>query len=310
MSDAPHPESSAIETIVIPRTADLGDGFTVRRALPSVERRMVGPFVFFDRMGPALLRPGSGLDVRPHPHIGLATVTYLFDGEILHRDSLGSVQPIRPGELNWMTAGRGIVHSERTPAQLRPRGSGVSGIQAWVALPRPEEETEPAFAHHAKDALPILADTGYQARLIAGTLGGVRAPAEVRSAMFYADVALEAGGRFRVPAEHIERAAYVVDGRIGVGAAAEAIFGADQLVVFAPGAEIVVAAIGGPARLMLFGGEPMDGPRHVWWNFVSSSKERIEQAKAEWRDGRFPAVPGETEFIPLPGEPPRPVTYP
>ena len=308
MSDEFRTNPPAIDSVVIPRTADLGDGFTVRRALPSAQRRLVGPFVFFDRMGPAMLRPGTGLDVRPHPHIGLATVTYLFDGEILHRDSLGSVQPIRPGELNWMTAGRGIVHSERTPAELRTRGSGVSGIQAWVALPRADEEIEPDFAHHPKDALPILADRGYEARLISGTLDGVSAPVEVRSAMFYADVALEPGGRFQVPAEHVERAAYVVEGRIGI--CAEATFDSDKLIVFAPGAEIVVAALGGPARVMLFGGEPMDGPRHVWWNFVSSSSERIEQAKADWKAGRFPPVPGETEFIPLPENPPRPVSYP
>jgi hypothetical protein len=304
------PASPLIDSVVIPRTTDLGDGFMVRRALPSAQRRMVGPFVFYDRMGPALLRPGSGLDVRPHPHIGLATVTYLFDGEILHRDSLGSVQPIRPGELNWMTAGRGIVHSERTPAPLRVGGSSVSGIQAWVALPRAHEEVEPGFAHHDRAALPRLADTGFEARLIAGALDGVRAPVAVYSEMFYADVALAAGGRFRMPSEHVERAAYVVDGTIEVGDVPGGTFEADRLVVFAPGAEIVVAASGGPARVMLFGGEPLDGPRHLWWNFVASSRERLEQAKADWQAGRFAAVPGETEFIPLPGEPPPPVTYP
>jgi redox-sensitive bicupin YhaK (pirin superfamily) len=300
--------SSAIETVVIPRTADLGDGFHVRRALPSAQRRMVGPFVFFDQMGPALLQAGHGLDVRPHPHIGLATVTYLFDGEILHRDSLGSVQPIRPGELNWMTAGRGIVHSERTPVELRARASTVSGIQAWVALPRAHEEAAPAFVHHARAALPLLADTGYEARLIAGRFDGAQSPAQVLSEMFYADVVLREGGRFRVPAEHVERAAYVIDGQIGIGGDGDAApFGQAQLIVFAPGREIVVEAVGGPARVMLFGGEPMDGPRHLWWNFVSSSNERIEQAKADWKAGRFDAVPQESEFIPLPEAPPRPV---
>ena len=301
---------SPIETVVVPRTADLGYGFTVRRALPSAQRRMVGPFVFFDQMGPAVLRAGGGLDVRPHPHIGLATVTYLFDGEIMHRDSLGTVQAIRPGQLNWMTAGRGIVHSERTPPELRARGSGISGIQAWVALPRAHEEVEPAFAHHAREALPVLADTGYEARLITGGLDGVRAPVEVYADMFYADVALRPGGRFRVPAEHVERAAYVVAGQVTIGPTDGSMFGTEQLIVFAPGAEVVIEAAGGAARVMLFGGEPMDGPRHLWWNFVSSSSERIEQAKADWQAGRFAPVPEETEFIPLPEAPPKPVSYP
>ncbi len=303
------PAPSRIETVVVPRTTDLGDGFTVRRALPAPQRRLVGPFVFFDQMGPALLRAGAGLDVRPHPHIGLATVTYLFDGEILHRDSLGSVQPIRPGELNWMTAGRGIVHSERTPPAQRQRGGSVFGIQAWVALPKVHEEIEPAFFHHGAEALPLLADSGYRARLITGSLGGVRAPVEVYSEMFYVDLALQPGGRFNVPAEHAERAAYVVAGRIGIDASADEVFDTERLIVFARGAEIVIEALGGPARVMLFGGEPLDGPRHLWWNFVSSSNERIEQAKADWKAGRFEAVPGETEFIPLPEAPP-PVSYP
>src|SRR5512138_1507874 len=184
--DAAHPLPDGLETVVVPRTADLGDGFTVRRALPSAQRRMVGPFVFFDQMGPALLRPGGGLDVRPHPHIGLATVTYLFEGEIVHRDSVGSVQPIRPGELNWMTAGRGIVHSERTPPELRPVGSRAWGLQAWVGLPRGHEETDPAFAHHGVDELPLLQDGGVEARVVAGTLEGKRSPAVLHSDVFYA----------------------------------------------------------------------------------------------------------------------------
>jgi redox-sensitive bicupin YhaK (pirin superfamily) len=310
MSDERQLATPAVETVVVPRTSDLGDGFTVRRALPSAQRRMVGPFVFFDQMGPALLAPGSGLDVRPHPHIGLATVTYLFDGEILHRDSLGSVQPIRPGELNWMTAGRGIVHSERTPAPARERGGQVFGIQAWVALPRAHEEAEPSFAHHGASALPSLRDTEWSLRLIAGTFGAARSPAQVHGDLFYADLELAPGGRFHLPAEHVERAAYVVAGDVGVAPDGAARFGVEQRVVCAPGAAIVVEAGAAGARLMLLGGEPMDGPRHLWWNFVSSSTERIEQAKADWRAGRFPAVPGETEFIPLPEAPPRPVTYP
>jgi hypothetical protein len=288
-----------IETVVVPRTADLGDGFTVRRALPSMQRRMVGPFVFFDQMGPALVRAGHGLDVRPHPHIGLATVTYLFDGEIMHRDSLSVVQPIRPGELNWMTAGSGIVHSERTPPEVRAHESTVFGIQAWVALPKAHEEVAPSFVHHAAEELPVLADTGYEGRLITGSLGGAHSPVATLSPMFYADLTLQPGARFKVPAEHHERAAYVVEGEIVVGAEAQA-YGVAQLVVFAPGREIVIAATSAKARVMLLGGEPMDGPRFVWWNFVSSSKERIQQAKDDWRERRFPEVPAETEFIPLP----------
>ena len=304
-ADTAAARSPDIETIVVPRSADLGDGFFVKRALPSAQRRMVGPFVFFDQMGPAVLRAGAGLDVRPHPHIGLATVTYLFDGEIMHRDSLGSVEPIRPHELNWMSAGRGIVHSERTPPEVRLKDSGVAGIQAWVALPKAHEESDPSFAHFGAGALPVLSDTGYQARLIAGRAGGVQAPVSVLSDMFYLDVMLEAGGRFELPREHHERAAYVVTGQVQVGSDAQ-LHPPEQLVVFQPGREIVLQAVGGPARVMVCGGEPMDGPRFVWWNFVSSSKERIEQAKQDWLQRRFPAVPGETEFIPLPAAPSRP----
>lgn len=299
---APSPD---IETIVVPRSTDLGDGFVVKRALPSAQRRMVGPFVFFDQMGPAVLRAGNGLDVRPHPHIGLATVTYLFDGEIMHRDSLGTVEPIRPHELNWMSAGRGIVHSERTPTELRRHDHSVAGIQAWVALPKPHEESEPSFAHFGAEALPVLSDTGYSARLIAGSAGGARAPAQVLSDMFYLDVSLADGGRFQLPGEYHERAAYVVSGQVRLGHDGPA-HPPEQLIVFQPGREIVLQAVGGPARVMVCGGEPMDGPRFVWWNFVSSSRERIEQAKDDWANQRFPAVPLETEFIPLPAPPGRP----
>ena len=310
MSDS-LPPGSDVETVVVPRTSDLGDGFTVRRALPSARRRMVGPFVFFDQMGPVLLAAGKGLDVRPHPHIGLATVTYLFEGEILHRDSLGSVQAIRPGELNWMTAGRGIVHSERTPADVRAHGSPVFGIQAWVGLPRADEETEPTFAHHGQHELPVLRDTDWTLRLIAGSFGAARSPAQVFGDLFYADLALAPGARFHLPAEHVERAAYVVSGEVGVARDGGARFGTEQLVVFAPGADIVLEAGAAGSRLMLLGGEPMDGPRHLWWNFVSSRADRIEQAKADWQAGRFAPVPGETEFIPLPQtRPPPSVTYP
>jgi len=302
---------SDIETVVVPRTADLGDGFHVRRALPSAERRMVGPFVFFDQMGPAVLPRGGGLDVRPHPHIGLATVTYLFEGEILHRDSLGSVQPIRPGELNWMTAGRGIVHSERTPAELRAAGPRASGIQAWVALPRADEEMDPSFAHHGAESLPLLEEPGVRVCVVAGEVEGARAPVALRSELFYLDVALERGARFRLPRAPVERAAYVVDGRLAVGTGAQAsVHDAGRLLVLAPRADIVIEARDGPVRLMALGGEPLDGPRYVWWNFVASSRERIDAAKADWKAGRFASVPGEHEFIPLPEEPPRPVTYP
>jgi redox-sensitive bicupin YhaK (pirin superfamily) len=299
--------NAALESVIMPRIRDLGDGFEVRRALPSAQRRMVGPFVFFDQMGPVTLGEGRGLDVRPHPHIGLATVTYLFDGEILHRDSLGNAQPIRPGAVNWMTAGRGIVHSERTPPELRAGQSSLFGIQTWVALPKGREEMEPGFAHHGADALPVIEGEGKRLRLIAGSLYGERAPVEVFSEMFYADATLSGAARLDLPAEHEERAAWVAEGRIEVGGD---VFDAGQMLVFRPGDAVAIKALD-PARLILFGGEPMDGPRHVWWNFVSSSAARIEQAKADWKAARFGKVPGdETEFIPLPEEPPRPVNYP
>jgi hypothetical protein len=286
----------ALETVIVGRTRDIG-GFEVRRVLPSAKRRMVGPFIFLDQMGPVVFRAGTGLDVRPHPHIGLATVTYLFTGEIVHRDSLGFVQPIRPGELNWMTAGRGIAHSERTAAELRRADMDMFGIQAWVALPRSHEETEPSFAHHDAGALPLIEGDGTRVRVVAGALYGARSPAATLSDLFYADAALDEGARLNLPAEHEERAAYLADGRLEIDGQA---FEPGQALVFRPGAAIVMRALV-KSRVMLLGGEPMDGPRHIWWNFVSSSQERIEQAKADWRHGRFAAVPGETEFIPLPG---------
>jgi redox-sensitive bicupin YhaK (pirin superfamily) len=294
-------QSPPIDTVIVPRTRDIG-GFEVRRVLPSVQRRMVGPFVFLDQMGPATFEAGRGLDVRPHPHIGLATVTYLFEGEILHRDSLGTVQPIRPGEVNWMTAGRGIAHSERTGPEVRQRGGRLFGIQSWVALPAAHEETAPAFAHHGGDALPLIEGDGARMRLIAGSAWGASAPVAVLSDLFYADAALAAGARIVLPAEYEERAAYIVEGTVTVDGQD---FPAGQLLVFRPGAEIAVEAapgVGGDggARVMLLGGATMDGPRHIWWNFVSRSPERIEQAKEDWKEGRFSPVPGETEFIPLP----------
>jgi redox-sensitive bicupin YhaK (pirin superfamily) len=293
-----------IDLRIKPRARDLGDGFTVRRALPDAKRRAVGPFVFFDQMGPVRLEAGHGLDVRPHPHIGLATVTYLFEGEILHRDSLGSVQAIRPGEVNWMTAGRGIVHSERTAPELRAAGPALSGVQTWVALPREEEECEPSFSHHA--ALPQWEDGGVTLRVILGDVLGLSSPVPTLSPIVYADIELQATRRFAVPSKHEERGLYVIEGDIAIGSQQAA---AGEMLVLTPGSEVVVEA-STPARVLLFGGAALDGPRHVWWNFVSSRSDRIVEAARDWKDGRFPAVPGETEFIPLPELPGRPVRYP
>jgi redox-sensitive bicupin YhaK (pirin superfamily) len=289
----------AVEMIILPPVRDLGDGFTVRRALPSTHRRMVGPFIFFDQMGPAVLGPGEGLDVRPHPHIGLATVTYLLEGQIMHRDSLGSVQEIRPGEVNWMTAGSGIVHSERSPDAARASGGGLYGLQTWVALPTSHEETDPAFYHHSANDIPQAQAEGVSITVVAGSSDGMTSPVRTFSDMLYADVLLDAGARYRLKAEHVERAAYVITGEVGVEGQTGT-FAQNELVVFKPGAEIVLRAENGPARIMLVGGEPLSEPRHIYWNFVSSSQDRIEQAKEDWRADRFAHVPGESEFIPLP----------
>jgi len=296
-----------IEMVILPPVRDLGDGFQVRRALPSAKRRMVGPFIFFDQMGPTTLQAGRGLDVRPHPHIGLATVTYLLQGEIVHRDSLNSVQTIRPGEINWMTAGRGITHSERTGAEQRAAESALFGLQIWIALPTAAEETEPGFSHHKAASLPSFDGEGQTVRLIAGSLLGRESPVPTYSDMVYADVILAAGARFQVPDEHVERAVYIVSGAVeAIGQ--DGRFEPTQLVVFKPGAEIVLRAVD-DARLMLIGGEPFPEKRYIYWNFVSSSQDRIEQAKRDWRESRFASVPGETEFIPLPDDPPG-VRYP
>ena len=284
-----------LETVVVPRTSDIG-GFEVRRALPSVRKRMVGPFVFLDQMGPAILKAGAGIDVRPHPHVGLATVTYLFDGEILHRDSLGTVLPIRPGAVNWMTAGRGIVHSERSAADERGHDRLLSGMQSWVALPKTHEETDPAFVHLGADELPVVDGEGKRLRVVAGAAYGVRSPMATLWDTLYVDAALDAGARLPIDRETEERALYIADGTITIHGDR---FEAGRLLVLRPGEAVTVEAET-PARLILLGGAVMDGPRHIWWNFVSSSQDRIEQAKAEWKDGRFDAVPGETEFIPLP----------
>ena len=281
---------------VLPRVKDLGDGFEVRRVLPVAERRMVGPFVFFDQFGPTILRAGTGLDVRPHPHIGLATVTYLLEGEIMHRDSLGSRQAIRPGAVNWMTAGRGIAHSERTPPDVRQQDSGMFGVQLWVALPKAHEETSPAFHHHDAAALPEVEGEGVRLRVIAGSFGTTRSPVATFSSTLCADAQIAAGATLALPAEHEERSAYVLSGAVEIGGQR---FEPGRLLVFRAGREVAIRALL-PTRLILLGGETMDGPRHVWWNFVSSSRERIEQAKADWKAGRFGQVIGETEFIPLP----------
>ena len=297
-----------VETVIDTRARDLVEGFKVRRVLPSRQRRMVGPFIFLDQMGPEVLTVGRGLDVAPHPHIGLATVTYLFAGELLHRDSLGMVQPIRPGEVNWMTAGSGIAHSERTPPKMRETGSELFGIQSWVALPTRYEETEPTFAHHGPNELPVVEGEGKYMRLICGSLYGARSPVHTLSEMFYADITLEGVTRLSVPKEHAERAAYVVEGLVEISPDGET-FHAGQLLVFKPGNEIILKTFE-RARVMLLGGEPLDGRRHIWWNFVSSSHERIEQAKDDWREGRFTPVPEENEFIPLPESGPVAVRYP
>lgn len=287
-----------VDMIVLPNVRDLGDGFTVRRALPTAHRRMVGPFIFFDQMGPVTMSEGDGLDVRPHPHIGLATVTYLLEGEILHRDSLGSVQAIRPGEVNWMTAGSGIVHSERSSDEVRASGGSLFGLQTWVALPKAHEETAPAFYHHKSDAIPHAAADGVSINVVAGTSDGMTSPVQTYSDMLYADVTLADGARYKLSAEHIERTIYVITGAVAVEGQWGG-FQAGELVILKPGAEIVLRGIG-PTRVMLVGGEPLSEARNIYWNFVSSSLDRIEQAKADWREDRFPPVPGETEFIPLP----------
>ena len=288
---------SAIELTLHGRPRDLG-GFTVRRALPDMHRRLVGPFIFFDHVGPSELEPGHGLDVRPHPHIALATVTYLFEGEIVHRDSLGSLQTIVPGDVNLMVAGRGIAHSERSSPEARQRRQRLHGIQSWLALPTRDEEREPTFAHHAAATLPVVERPGARLTIILGESYGQRSPVQILSPTLYVEARLEAGAELPLPDEHQERAAYVVDGAISVG---ERRFGEAEMVIFAPGPASLRAE--SPSRVMLLGGARLDGERHIWWNFVSSSLARIEQAKRDWREDRFPKVRGdEVERIPLPDE--------
>ncbi len=303
------PDESPVELVVTARQQQLGDEFTVRRALPTRQRGMVGPFIFLDQMGPQGLRLGHGLDVRPHPHIGLATITYLYEGAILHRDSLGVVQRIEPGDMNWMTAGRGIVHSERTPLEDRSREGQLFGIQCWVALPRAHEQTEPAFYHYGKTDLPVLSEDRVIARVVAGRFSGQVSPVPTFSALLQVDLTLQPGASFTIPAEYPEQAVYIAHGTLGVERAGT--FDVGHLLVCKPGYEMKVRNAGsGPVRLMLVGGEPLDGPRYISWNFVSSSRDLIEKAKDDWRNQRFPLIPGETEFIPLPNLPGRPVSYP
>lgn len=293
---------SVVDLVIEPRSRDLG-GFTVGRVLPFVKRRMVGPFIFFDEMGPAQFAPGKGVDVRPHPHIGLATVTYMFDGELRHRDSLGFDQVIRPGDVNWMTAGRGIAHSERTDEDRRANGQRMHGIQSWVALPEDAAETEPSFHHHPKNTLPEIERGGAQMRLIAGAAYGETSPVKTFSPIFYLAVEAPEGAQFDLPADYSESAVYVVEGAVRIG---DAVYERGKMIVLAPGAAPMMTVMQN-ARLMLLGGEPV-GKRMIWWNFVAANPARLDQAKADWRasaaagfqESAFSLPPGETEFIPLP----------
>jgi redox-sensitive bicupin YhaK (pirin superfamily) len=285
----------ALEMVIVPRARDIG-AFEVKRALPYMKRRMVGPFIFLDQMGPADMAPGTGMEVRPHPHIGLATVTYLFDGAIMHRDSLGNVEEILPGAMNLMTAGRGIAHSERSPDIQRRDGQRIYGIQSWVALPKAHEETAPSFQHFGAEGLPIVEDNNVRARVIAGSAFGATSHVKTLSDWFYVDVSLGAGATAPLDPDYEERAIYLSEGEIEIAGER---FEASKLLVFRPGDRITVKAVK-PSRMMFLGGAALEGPRYVWWNFVSSSEERIEQAKEDWRQGRFDKVVGETEFIPLP----------
>lgn len=285
-----------IEGILKPDVKDLG-GFSVRRLLPAASHRSLGPFVFFDHFGPVEFPPGVGaMDVRPHPHIGLATVSFLFEGAITHRDSLGCVQDIEPGDVNWMTAGRGIVHSERTPKALREKGFRLHGLQTWVALPKEHEACEPAFVHHPAGTLPKWETGGVTFTVVAGYFQGRTSPAQVLSDTLYVYARCPAGSQFVVPAEHKERGVYLVEGEALLGSTP---LTPGELVVLVPGSIPLVQA-SADARIFLVGGAPLDAPRHMWWNFVASSQEAIEEAKQRWKTGAFGQVPGEMEFIPLP----------
>ena len=293
-SGAPSP----IAALLKPHSKDLG-GFEVQRLLPSVEAQMVGPFIFFDHFGPASFAPGRGVDVRPHPHIGLATVTYLMEGAMTHRDSLGSVQRIEPGDVNWMTAGAGIVHSERTPPEDRASGHRLHGLQTWVALPKAHEQSEPSFTHYAAASLPKIVLPGVAMRLIAGTAFGQRSPASTFSPMFYVAAEMDAGSAFDLYPEHEQRGVYVIDGELEI--AGESV-PAHHMAVLRPWTTVRIEARS-RVVLVLLGGSKLDGERLIWWNFVASSKELIDSASARWRARSFAPVPDETEFIPLPEKP-------
>ena len=287
-----------IELLIQGRAHELGPGFAVRRVLPSAKRRMIGPFIFLDHFGPMTIAPGGdGMEVRPHPHIGLATVTYLFEGGIFHRDSLGYAQAIRPGDVNWMTAGSGIAHSERTEAEMKRTGFTMHGVQTWVALPKAHEETAPAFQHVDASDLPFWHEGTASLRLIVGTYKGRTAPTTHFSPIFYVGADMAAGAKIAVSTEHAERGVYVADGEVMLG---DRQLVPGDLAVLAAGAAVELVARARGAKAMLLGGAAIDGPRHIWWNFVSSSKERIEKAKIDWKEGRFAKVPGDAEFIPLP----------
>ncbi len=289
-----------LENVIETRRRDIG-GFDVARALPAAARRMVGPFIFLDHMGPATFAPGHGMDVRPHPHIGLSTITYLFAGEVFHRDLLGVAQSIKPGEVNWMTAGGGITHSERTVGEVRKNGGPLHGIQGWIALPSEQEERAPSFAHHGAGELPLIEERGARAHLIAGEAYGQASPVSVYSPLFYLDVALAAGASFALPNEHKERAAYIAEGSVEHDGRS---YASGRLLVFAPGDAVISAPTG--ARVMLLGGDPV-GERFIWWNLVSSRPERIRQAKEDWVAGKFRLPTGDDrEFIPAPDHPPLP----
>lgn len=299
--DCPATEADHIDTIIIPRARDLG-GFEVRRALPAVARQMVGPFIFFDQMGPGEFLTGQGIDVRPHPHIGLATVTYLYKGEFQHRDSLGTNQMIHPGDVNWMTAGKGITHSERTSEETRKNPHSLYGIQTWVALPEDQEDSAPSFEHAGKADLPLIEDDGAQVRLILGNAYGETAPVKTSSELFYADVVLAAGASLPLPDNHEDRGIYIADGEIKVSGTT---YAASQMLVFKPGDQISVKAGPSGARLMMLGGATLNGPRYIYWNFVASSKEKLEAAKTAWKEADFESGPFQLppddnqEFIPL-----------